>query len=280
MFSNAIVGVKETEAGRDAIRLARVLTSANGNLTLAHVRVVAPRPAPDSGAAGAAAKRRYAVERLAALRDELQLDAEVAYAEARDVRRGLHDLARARDADLLVIGASRADAIYRDLVGDEARELLNDPPCAVAVAPAGYRAHQASLSTIGVAYDRAADSDHALAVARRLAADAHARLSAFHAVTGLHLRDPGKFEDSIDDEAVQARERIERLGGVEAHAEYGDPVKELGRYGASVDLLVLGSHNHRPIGLVGPGVAQRLADAPPCPLLVVRQLGAPASKRS
>jgi nucleotide-binding universal stress UspA family protein len=192
MFGNAIVGVKEIEASRDAIRLARVLTSADGDLTLPHVRVVASRPAPDSGAAGSAAKRRYAIERLAALRDESQLDAEVAHAEARDVRQGLHDLARARDADLLVIGASRADEIYRDLVGDEARELLNDPPCAVAVAPAGYCAHRAPLTTIGVAYDRAADSDHALAVARALAADAHARLSAFHAVTGLHLRDPGR----------------------------------------------------------------------------------------
>ena len=270
MFSNAIVGVKELEAGRDAIRLARLLTSANGILTLACVRVVAAKPAPDSGAAGSAAKRRYALERLAALRDESQLDAEVAYAESRDVRQGLHDLARARDADLLVIGASRADEIYRDLVGDEARELLNDPPCAVAVAPAGYCAHRAPLSTIGVAYDRAPDSDHALAVARGLAADAHARLSAFHAVTGLHLRDPGQFEESIDDEAAQARERIERLGGVEAHAEYGDPVQELGRYGASVDLLVLGSHTRGPVGrLLGGGTAQRLADEPVCPLLVV-----------
>ena len=85
---------------------------------------MAPKPAPDSGAAGSAARRRDALERLAALRDESQLDAEVAYAEARDVRQGLHDIARARDADLLVIGASRADEIYRDLVGDEAREVL------------------------------------------------------------------------------------------------------------------------------------------------------------
>jgi hypothetical protein len=49
------------------------------------------------------------------------------------VGRRLHDMASARDADLLVIGASRADEIYRELVGDDARELLNNPPCEVAV---------------------------------------------------------------------------------------------------------------------------------------------------
>ena len=47
--------------------LARALTSANGTLTLAHVQAVAPKPAPDSGAAGAAARRRDALERVAAL---------------------------------------------------------------------------------------------------------------------------------------------------------------------------------------------------------------------
>ena len=265
MFSNVVVGVKELEAGRDALCLARPLTSATGNLTLAHVQVVAPKPAPDSGAAGASAKRQDALERLTALREELRLDAEVVYGEARSVRQGLHDLARARAADLLVIGTSRADEIYRDLVGDDARDLLGDPPCAVAVAPVGYSAHPASVQTIGVAYRRSPGSDPVLAVARTLAADRHAALSAFHAVSGLHVPDPRHFEESIDDEVAQARDRIGKLG-VEARAEYGDPVAQLGRFGRSVDLLVLGSHRHGPTGT---GIAQRLADAPPCPLLVV-----------
>ncbi len=52
MFSSVVVGVKELEASRDALYLARALTSANGNLTLAHVHVVAPTPAPDSARRG------------------------------------------------------------------------------------------------------------------------------------------------------------------------------------------------------------------------------------
>lgn len=63
MFSSVVVGVKELEAGRDAPCLAGALTSANGNLTLAHVQVVAPKRAPDSGAVGAAARRHGALER-------------------------------------------------------------------------------------------------------------------------------------------------------------------------------------------------------------------------
>jgi nucleotide-binding universal stress UspA family protein len=193
----------------------------------------------------------------------------VVYREARSVRRGLHDLARARGADLLVIVASREDEIYRDLVGDDARELLDNPPCEVAVAPVGYSARRASLRTIGVAYDRSPGSDRVLGLAKTLAADRQSTLSAFHAVSGLHVRDPWHSEESIVDEADQARDRIGKLGD-EAHAEYGDPVQELGRFGRSVDLLVLGSHSHGRIGLLGTGIAQRLADALPCPLLVVQ----------
>lgn len=270
MFSNVVVGVKELEAGRDALRLARALTSAKGNLTLAHVQVVAPKPAPDSGAAGSAARRRDALARLAALRDESQLDAEVVCDEARDVRKGLHDIARAREADVLVIGASRHDVIYRDLVGDEAREVLDDAPCAVAVAPVGYSDQRGPLRAIGVAYGHSPESARVLAVANELAIDCHAKLSVFHAVSGLHVHDRGHFEDGIEDEVRQARDRLEQLTGVEAHAEYGDPAQELGRYGQSVDLLVLGSHRHRPIArLLGQGTVQRVADEPPCPLLVV-----------
>ena len=54
------------------------------------------------------------------------------------MRRGLQEMARARNADLLVIGASREDEIYRDLVGDAVYDVLDDPPCAVAVAPVAY----------------------------------------------------------------------------------------------------------------------------------------------
>ena len=88
MFERVVVGVKDLEAGRDALLPpAQAPTSANHHLTLAQV-VAAPTPAPDSGAAESAARRRYALERLAALRDESQLGPDAAHAGARDPRAG------------------------------------------------------------------------------------------------------------------------------------------------------------------------------------------------
>ncbi|MGZ6668865.1 MAG: universal stress protein [Solirubrobacteraceae bacterium] len=276
MFENVVVGVKDLQAGRDAVWLAQALAARDRSLTLAHVQVAATKPAAESGAVGSAARRREALGMLAALRDESQLDAEVAWAEAKAVSQGLHEMARARNADLLVIGASREDEIYRDLVGDAVYDVLNDPPCAVAVAPAAYCDHRAPWRTIGMAYGGAADSDEALAVAKELAADRHAKLSAFHAVSGLHRHDPRQFEESMDDEAALASDRLERLEGVEAHAAYGDPAQEISRYAGSVDLLVLGMHKHGRVGrLFGRGTARQLADDPVRPLLVVPGKSAP-----
>ncbi len=181
------------------------------------------------------------------------------------MRRGLHDLARARNADLLVIAASRQDEIYRDLVADDARELLEDAPCAVAVAPVGYVDRRYPMRRIGVAYNRSPESARALDVARNLADKYHAELSAFQAVSG-----PGQVEDTVDDEVARALEQMDELGAVDAHAGYGEPASELRRYGRSIDLLVLGSRRHTPLDhLLGQGTAQRLTDEPPCPLLVV-----------
>jgi nucleotide-binding universal stress UspA family protein len=270
MFENVIVGVKDLEAGRDAVCLAQALAARDRKLTLAHVQVAATKPAADSGAVGSAARRKEALGLLAALREESHNDAEVAWGEAPGVRQGLHEIARARNADLLVIGASRQDEIYRDLVGDAVHDVLDDPPCAVAVAPIAYYDRRVSWKTIGIAYGDATNSDEALAVARELAADRHVKLSAFHAVSGLHGHDPGQFEDSIDDEVANTRGRIAQLEGVEAHAAYGDPAQELRRYAGSVDLLVLGRGKHGRVGrLRGRGTARQIADDPVCPLLVV-----------
>jgi hypothetical protein len=60
MFDNVVVGMNDFEAGRDALCLATTLASGQSELTLAHVQVVASKPAPDSGGAGYAARRRDA----------------------------------------------------------------------------------------------------------------------------------------------------------------------------------------------------------------------------
>jgi nucleotide-binding universal stress UspA family protein len=272
VFEEVVAGVRaEDERGHDAIALARELVSPRGALTLVHVHVVASKPAPDSGSVGDAVKRRHAIEQLTALARELMIGAQVSCVEARSVCRGLHEYASEHDADLLVVGASHYDELARDFVGDDASEVLRDPPCVVAVAPRGYAERGAAIERVGVAYNGSAESERAVALARRLAAQRCAELSAFEAVSApIYARDPWNLEGDVSVHVEAARRRVAALGGLEADAGFGDPVEELAGYAESVDLLVMGSHKYRPIDrLLEHSTAQRMADDPSVPLLVL-----------
>jgi nucleotide-binding universal stress UspA family protein len=112
----------------------------------------------------------------------------------------------------------------------------------------------------------------ALALARKLAAERGATLSVFEAVRApAYVRDVWNAEGEIDEAVDKAQQRLAALGDVESHAELADDaVTGLRRYGASVDLLVLGAHKYRPADrLVERSKSQRLADEPPCSLLVL-----------
>jgi nucleotide-binding universal stress UspA family protein len=137
--------------------------------------------------------------------------------EARSVAIGLHELAAGRDADLLVIGAS--GEYERAFAGGDTRPVLEDAPCAVAVAPADYSTRPPAWQEIGVAYDGTPGSEQALAVARNLARERAAKLSAFTAVpVPLRVHDAWNAQRELDEEAEIARRRIAELGDVEARA--------------------------------------------------------------
>ena len=266
MFGNAIVGVDAIDGyprGRDALALAKQLASRDGRLTLACV----VRDVPG--------EHRTALRRLESLRDEGQVDARLLSVDARSVADGLHELAARHGGDLLVIGASRGDEYDRLVVGYEARAVIERAPCAVAVAPVGHVSRPPRLTTIGAGYDGSPQSERAVALARRLAAERGAELSAFEAVQEpVFVRDPCNPESEVDAYVAQTRGRIAEVFGVEAHAAVGDTFEELTRYGASIDLLVLGSHTYGPLDrLRSPTIAQRLAGSPPCPLLVLSSDG-------
>jgi len=271
MFEVIVVAIKGEDAGRDALALTRELAPPHGEVTLVHVLVVPDKPAPDSAASRQAAKRRYALERLTALAAEFAIDAQVSCVEAASVRRGLHGCASDRRADLLVVGASNEDVLARAFVGDDARRVLEDAPCAVAVAPVAYATRATAISKVGVAYDGSPESAEALAVAREFAAERHAELSAFEAVRApLYVHDPWNAEAEIDDRVEEARRQVVALGGLQAQAGCGDRVDELALYGESVDLLVLGSHRYSPLDrLTERTTSQRLADSATRPIVVL-----------
>ena len=276
MFNNVVVGVDDLERGRDALELAKAVISDDAEVALVYVEVLQGDPAVETDTGADAETQRFGLERLGRLRDELHPGASVSRIQAPSVRDGVHDFAAGRGADLIVIGAGSREVVAHSVLGDEAREVLENPPCTVAVAPRGYAAHSHRLRSIGVGYNGSAESEQALALARTIASERHATLSAFEAVrTAVYPSDIWNVEAQIDDDVEKARQRIAALGDVEPRAAFADDaVDGLRRYGASVDLLVVGSHRYRaPDHLLKHSTSQRLADDPPSPLLVLASAG-------
>ena len=272
MFRKVIIGIDEHEGGRDAIALGSNLVDPDGGLTLAYVHHGFPEMARSLSHEFEATERDRAQMLLERVRKEAGVEAEIVSSGCESVGRGLHELAEAAGSDLLVIGSTRHGAAGRVLVGDDTRAALNGAPCAVAVAPAGYAQNAAPMREIGVAYNGSAESRHAIAMAKRIAEQHGAKVSAFEAVslpTYAFAGVPLPTEDDVQEIIDDALARIAELG-VEAHAVYGPATKELAVYGASLDLLVLGSRDYGPIGrLVHGSTSHELAHSAPCPILVL-----------
>ncbi len=283
MFNQVIVGVDGNDGSRDAIALARRLVEKDGELTLAYVFWGEAHSWHGSSPAYEAAEHEKARELLEKSRDRAGIQAQLRWRGSPSVGRGLHELAEAIGADLLVIGSPGSGLLGRIHVAESIRDALNGAPCAVAFAPASYGRQQIVMREIGVGYDGSPESEHALGVARALAAEQHAKLSAFEAVsvpTSVAHRRSAADGTTIEDLVKQARDQIAALGDVEAHAAYGHPAEELALYGASVDLLVIGSRGYGPLGrLLHGSTAQQLARSARCPLLVLTR-GAREAKSS
>jgi nucleotide-binding universal stress UspA family protein len=273
MFNNVVVGVDGTQGGRDAIVLAKHLLGEGGELTLAYVFPGDTLPSRGSNSTYDAAQRDRVLELLETAREEAGVAAQLRSAGSPSVGHGLHVLAESTDADLLIVGSSQRGLLGRALIGDDTRAALNGAPCAVAIAPTGYAQEASTIREIGIAYNGSPESEHALAVGRRLAAESGAVVSAFEAVAlpaYQFFPGPQAVEESIKSLTQGARDRIAALGGVEPHAAYGVPAEELALYSASLDLLIVGSRDYGPIGRIVYGsTARRLARMARCPLLVL-----------
>jgi nucleotide-binding universal stress UspA family protein len=273
VFKNILVGVDRHQGGRDAIALAKQLKDQGAELTLAHVCSEDAHTWLGAPAEPDLARRERIAELLETVSKEAGVHANLRWREFSSVGRGLHELCEVIGADLLVVGSSRRGLLGRALIGDDTHAALNGAPCAIAIAPAGYAERPGPIREIGVAYNDSPESEHALAVARTMAAGYGAKLSALEAVslpTYAFIGRPAPIDDAIEELVDDARERIAALGGVEPHAVYGVPTEELALYSASLGLLVVGSRGYGPIGrLVHGSTSQQLARTAHCPLLVL-----------
>lgn len=276
MFKNVLVGVDGADGGRDAIALARLLRDHDGELTFGYCYPGGTRSWRGTSALYIAAERELAEMVLEDALRESALDATTQAWSAPTAGEGLHELAETIGADLLVVGSSRRGPVGRVFLGDDTRAALNGASCAVAVAPADFRRRLAGIEEVGVGYDGSPESIEALAVARGLASEMNARLSAFTAVWlpatawgGGASLDPSLVPNLVD----RALQDIRVLGDVEAHAAFGNAVEELSAYSAKVGLLVVGSRNYGPVRrLIHGSTSAPLARRAHCPLLVLPRL--------
>ena len=162
MQTKVIVGFDGSEESRDALALAKqIVEPAAAEL---HVAAVLWVDDPDD--------HRDRCERLfSRARREL---GSLRFVEhpIRDVSapKALHELAVAESADLVVLGSTHRGTAGRVVFGSVAERLLQGGPCAVAVAPKGFRRRpHTAFGLIGVGFDAGEESRRALSFAERLA---------------------------------------------------------------------------------------------------------------
>ncbi|NRQ37658.1 universal stress protein [Nonomuraea sp. NN258] len=162
--------------GRDGLALAIVLAGqARAHLTVATV----PPPVwstPGPARADESAWRAYLKEQTAATLEQAKAiageEADYVSTTNRGSGRGLVDLARKREADVVVIGSAPGGAKGRITVGSTADQLLHSSSVPVLLAPRGYGDEPpAAFERITVAYRRGPGADAAVKQAAKAAAE-------------------------------------------------------------------------------------------------------------
>jgi nucleotide-binding universal stress UspA family protein len=273
MYENVVVGVDGRPGGADAMALARRLAPGSTRVTLVHVRPLDRAPSRGVQGADDVVERERSTRLLQSERQSGAPDAEMTSVVAPSVGRGLHDVAEARSADLIVVGGCHRSAIGRVLVGNDARSVLEHAPCAVAIAPVGYAERPAPIQKIGVAYDGSSESTVALAHSALLA-DATGAELIIRDVVGPHVYGAawGAGSTYVEDPAVEIaaeRERLGAAGGAHVDVVVGFPHEELAMLSENVDVLVCGSRHQGAVKRVLLGsTSEYLSRHSACPLVV------------
>lgn len=273
MFKKAIVGIDGREGGQDALMLARLLLDPEGELVLAHIYPLDPVAWRGGSAAFELAEREEAGTLLRKAREDFGVSAQLVCHGATSVGRGLHEAADKLDADLLVMGSSSKGLVGHVLTGDHTRQALDGSPCAVAVAPRGYSHVMTSIRRVGVGYNESPESDHALGVARALAAERGAQLAVCQVVfvpAAMYAGIAWPGQEAIDTMLTEAEQRLGHIEDAEVRAVLGSPDDELTQFSETLDLMVIGSRGYGPWGrLIYGSTARDLSRLAHCPLLVL-----------
>lgn len=279
MFNQILIGVDGRQGGRDAIALARQLAAPRAAFTLAHVDTAF---IGRGSAAALPLDRAHSQQLLEREREQAGIEAELVVRCGTPVGQGLHELAEARQADLLVVGSTRYALLGRVLMGNDCRAAFNGAPCAIAIAPRGYAYATGDMQRIGVGYDGLPESEQALSAARELAAAHGATIKAFWVASLQNVREekpiPADWPKAIDELIDRHAGYLAELPGVHGVVTYGGPREELVQFAKNLDLLIVGSRGYGPVGRLFHGsVSRYLLGHVSCPLLVLTRSAAPSN---
>lgn len=282
MYSKIVVGYDESDQSKDALALGKQIADATGaELILSRVFVLHPMMRGGIDPIGADDEGELARQVDAAASAAGAMSQNV---ESMSPARGLHELAEEIGADLLVVGSSRHGKLGQTVLGNVAVALMHGSPCAVAVAPQGYReSGTRELSAIVVGYDGSPESELALESACELTRATGAPLKLvsvaqpppiIYGKSGGASGGWNALKETIEE---GTRARLERAQAsvpddIPAGAELitGDPAEALADAGkAPGSILVLGSRAYGPVRRVLLGsVSRALADSAPAPVIV------------
>ncbi len=279
MFSRILVGYDGSDQARDAAGLGRLLAEVSGaKLTLA---AVLPQD-PLTGGRDVLFKDSDAELRCKLEEAAEPIGATTLTLPSSSPARGLHELAEGIGAQLLVVGSSHRAGIGRAVAGTVAQRLLHGAPCAVAVAPDGYRLSEPGLHVLAVGYDGEPESRQALAAAIDLALAGGGTLrlyvgldpqpfgaAPFAGAPGEAYRDAlrehyeSKLQEALASIPAELHPSAEPLRGEVAGALVAEADK-------GADLLCIGSRGYGPVRRVLLGsVSSELIKSAPCPLLIL-----------
>jgi nucleotide-binding universal stress UspA family protein len=288
LYGTIVVGYDEGNEALDALALASVLRAPDGRVIAACVHPIARFP---HGRRWEAAMRDAARETSSGALERAGEGA--GWLDARAVpgdsaAHGLHELAEASAADLLVVGSSRRAGGGRTRPGGVGERLLNGSPCPVAVAPRGFRDEAAEPRVVGIAFDGSAEATVAMregvALAHSFGAAVRLLSVAEPVAAGAAPWTAGVSPRALErDRREELRRALEETAAALSRELRAQPLLLDGPVAAAlvaeadkgVHLLVMGSRAYGPMMqvLLG-GTAAEVMRSAPCPVLVVPRAAA------
>ena len=279
MYRKILVGYDDSDQAKDALALGKQLADATGaELVAAGVFQFDPIwGGYDPHFRNAEIEFARKIEAAAK-----SVGAEAEATPSSSPARGLHELAEEIEADLILVGSARRGRVGQILAGSVGVALLHGSPCAVGIAPNGYRDHSGdAIAAVAVGFDGSEESGLALMAASRLASETGAKLKLVSVAEPPPIvagkgGDAGRqqlteaIQEQTREQLVQARETVPDGIEVEASLITGDPVEALVNVAeAPGTLLMVGSRGYGPLRRVLLGsVSTDLVRSAPCPLIV------------